>query len=70
MDPKPLNPYLTLASCYAFLNDKEEAQEMANKILEISLGFSMAYYSGALPYKNQSELERPMKTLRKAGLPQ
>ena len=70
MNPIPITPYLTLVSCFSFLDRIEEAKANVHKILEISPDFSLKHYSGTLPYKEQSDLERHMNALRKAGLPE
>jgi adenylate cyclase len=69
IDPEALTPYITIASCYIDLNQLENAQKAANKILEIEPHFSLEYHKNMLPIKDQTWLEKHIENLREAGLP-
>ena len=69
IDPAALTPYITLASCYMELNQFENAQKAAKKVLEIDPHFSLEYHQVTLPVKDQILLNKHIDALRKAGLP-
>ena len=47
---------------------EKEAHAEATEVLRINPKFSLDYYAKANPYKDQSENERIVNSLRKAGL--
>ena len=64
-----LGAWIGLASTYSLLGQEEEAREAAAKVLKINPKFSSNRSIMSLPFKNQSENERIINALRKAGLP-
>ena len=69
-NPDEIGIYLTLAASYSALNRIEEAHNTVDEILRINPNFSLEYYSKTIPYKNQETLDKYVKALRKAGLPE
>jgi adenylate cyclase len=66
--PNSLGAWIGLASTYSLLGQEEEAREAAAKVLKIHPKFSSERFIYSLPFKNQSENERIINALRKAGL--
>ena len=66
--PNSLGAWIGLASTYSLLGQEEEAREAAAKVLKIHPKFSSERFLMSLPFKNQSENERIINALRKAGL--
>jgi adenylate cyclase len=66
--PNSLGAWIGLASTYSLLGQEEEAREAAAKVLKINPKFSSERFIMSLPFKNQSENERIINALRKAGL--
>jgi len=69
IDPEPITPYLSLTSTYIEIENLEQAKISAKKILEIDPSFSLEYHKNVIPYKDKTELDRYIGSLRKAGLP-
>jgi adenylate cyclase len=61
-----VNEYLTAA--YVLAGMEDEAQKQANEILRIDPNFSVDKFAKSIPYKNQSDSDRILNALRKAGL--
>jgi adenylate cyclase len=66
--PNSLGAWIGLASTYSLLGQEAEAREAAAKVLTIHPKFSSERFIMSLPFKNQSENERIISALRKAGL--
>ncbi len=66
--PNSLGAWIGLASTYSLLGQEEEASEAAAKVLKIHPKFSSERFIYALPFKKQSENERVIDALQKAGL--
>jgi len=68
----PDNPsnHLSLALIYALLDQQEEAEAAAKKVLEIMPRFSVERASKGWPYKNKADLKLIVDALRKAGFPE
>jgi adenylate cyclase len=66
--PNSLGAWIGLASTYSLLGQEEEAREAAAKVLKIHPKFSSERFIYSLPFKNQSENERVIDALQKAGL--
>ncbi len=60
--------HLELAILYSVLGSEEEAGAEAAEILKMVPGFSVEVWGQRIPYKDQSQIERDMTALRKAGL--
>jgi adenylate cyclase len=68
LNPDDLFTHLGLAIAYVSLGRKEEARAEAAEVLRIHPKFSLEYHAKTLPYKNQSEVDYEISSLRKAGL--
>jgi adenylate cyclase len=66
--PNALIGLLGIASCNVLLGRVEEARKITQEILEIDSNFSLDFYAMTLPFKNQSDLNIYLDSLRKAGL--
>jgi adenylate cyclase len=62
--------YSRLAGIHATLGNKEKAQEYAEELLKISPKFTIQSWAKRLIYQNPQDLERELKMLRLAGLPE
>ena len=67
--PNALLVLLGMTSCYINLDRPIEAQETVAEVLKLSPDFSLEWYTVTMPFKNQSDLDNYIKSLRKAGLP-
>jgi adenylate cyclase len=68
-NPDQIVPYLVMASSYAKMDELNAAKIAVNNLLRIDPTFSLEYYAMTRPYKNQSDLDDVLDSLRKAGLP-
>jgi hypothetical protein len=66
--PNHLFTHLALAPTYIWMGREKEARAEAAEVLRISPKFSVDYVAKTSPYKDQSELDKYIKALRKAGL--
>ena len=68
LNPDDLFGHLGLAVAYVSLGREEEAQAEAAEVLRIHPRFSVEHFAKTLPYKNQSDIDYEISSLRKAGL--
>ena len=68
LNPDDLFIHLGLAVAYVSLGRQEEARAEAAEVLRIHPKFSLEYFAKTLPYKNQSDVDYEISSLRKAGL--
>jgi adenylate cyclase len=66
--PDTIVVQLGLAASYAALGRQQEANEAVAEVLRLNPNFSLDFYLMTVPFKNQSDLERHLKDLRRAGL--
>jgi tetratricopeptide (TPR) repeat protein len=66
--PDSTMPHLGLAATYSLMGREKEAQDEAAEVLRIDPKFSLEHYAKPLVFKNQSNLDRHIDALRKAGL--
>jgi adenylate cyclase len=66
--PDSTMPRLGLAATYSWMGREKEAQNEAAEVLRIDPKFSLENYAKPLLFKNQSDLDRYIDALRKAGL--
>jgi tetratricopeptide (TPR) repeat protein len=66
--PNDLITHANLTSAYSWAGRHEEARAQAMEVLRINPSFSIEQRAKVLPYKNQTDLERYLEGLRKAGL--
>ncbi len=67
--PNAVLVLIGMASCYINLGLQSEARETADRIMKINPCFSLAWYAATMPFKNQSDLDVFIESLRQAGLP-
>ena len=60
--------HLGVAGTYIMMGREKEARAEAAEVLRIDPKFSLDYYAKTLPYKDQSETDKIINALRKAGL--
>jgi len=60
--------HLSLAATYIEMGREKEARAEAAEVLRINPKFSLDHYAKMLPFKDQSENDRYIGALRKAGL--
>ena len=65
----PLFVHLGLSAAYIELGRREEANSHAAEVLRIFPQFSLEYYAKFDLYKNKTDFERYLESLRKAGIP-
>ncbi len=68
--PKSPLPVAFLALTYADMGRMEEARAMAQKVLEVSPGFTVKGFVIILTFKDRTRSERALATLRQLGLPE
>ena len=66
--PDDLLTHVYLAIIYIALGREQEARAEAAEVLRIDPGFTLGHFSKTLPYKNQSDIDFAIASLRKAGL--
>jgi len=66
--PQYIFPYLTLSTACILTGREKEARTAAAEVLKINPKFSLEQFARTLPYKDQSQIDRYIDTLRKAGL--
>jgi adenylate cyclase len=70
LNPNGLPPYLTLASCYGFMNQIEKAQQAVAETLRLDPHYCLDQFALTQPYKDKERLNAYIDVLRKAGLPE
>ena len=60
--------HITATAAYSMCGREEEARETAAGVLRINPKFSTKYFAKILPYKNQTDTDRYIGALQKAGL--
>jgi adenylate cyclase len=69
-DPKSAGPQIWLLMTYADMGRTEEARAAAKELLNRVPSFHIKRFVHALEYKDRSEVERRLASLRKLGLPE
>jgi class 3 adenylate cyclase len=69
LDPQTNDARLILCSDYNFAADHDQARGIADEIIASDPTFRLSTYAKSQPYKNPISLERVIKALREAGLP-
>lgn len=70
LNPNGLPPYLTLASCYGFMNQIEKAKQAVAETLRLDPHYCLDQFALTQPYKDKERLNAYLDSLRKAGLPE
>jgi adenylate cyclase len=66
--PNNIMAHLGLAGTYSLLGRDEEARAEAEEVLRLNPKFSLESFAKTLPLKNQTQIDRYIEGLRKAGL--
>jgi tetratricopeptide (TPR) repeat protein len=67
--PDNLVSYIVMSGVYGFCGSREkEARKAATGILRLNPKFAVDSFMRSIPYKNQSDRDRMIQGLRKAGL--
>jgi len=66
--PDNIIAHINLAATYSMMGQDKEARAEAAEVLRINPKFSVDYYAKVLAYKDQSEIDKFINALRKAGL--
>ncbi len=66
--PNNVIAHFGLAATYIMMGREKEARAEAAEVLRINPKFSLASYGKAIPYKDQSQTDKMLNALRKAGL--
>jgi adenylate cyclase len=66
--PNHMGAHLNLAALYSRTGREKEAQAEAAEALRINPRFSLEYYAKMLPFNDQSEKDRIVDDMRRAGL--
>jgi adenylate cyclase len=66
--PNNIMAHLSLAATYSLSGRGEEARAEAEEVLRLNPKFSLESFARTLPFKNQTQLDRFVEALRKAGL--
>jgi hypothetical protein len=70
LDPENLATHVILCTDYGLSDSLEQAREVGHEILRIAPSFStLRYVDDTQPYKERTNAEVVVKTLREAGLP-
>ncbi len=68
LSPDNIGAHIGLAATYIMMGREKEARAEAAEVLRINSKFSVDYYAKVLPFKDQSETDKIINALRKAGL--
>jgi len=66
--PNNIMAHISLAGTYSLLGRDEEAHAEAAEVIRINPKFSLESFAKTLPLKNQTQIDRYIEALRKAGL--
>jgi adenylate cyclase len=65
--PNNINIYLQLAAAYMMMGREEEARAAAIEVMKINPKFSLEWYAKTIYFKNQTDIDKTIEALRKAG---
>jgi len=67
--PDHITAHIGLGTAYSLMGREEEARVEAEEVLRINPKFSLDHFvKTAAPYKDQSEVDKIINAMRKAGL--
>jgi adenylate cyclase len=69
LDDRYMDALVTLCSDYLLSGNKDEARDIARKIMTLDPGFRVAGFAARQPYKHKATLSNLVEALRAAGLP-
>ena len=67
-EPNNFLAHLNLAATYSMMGREKEAQSEAEEVRRLNPKFSVDYFAKVSPYKDQTETDKIIDALRKAGL--
>jgi TolB-like protein/class 3 adenylate cyclase/Tfp pilus assembly protein PilF len=67
-EPNNFLAHLNLAATYSMMGLEKEAQSEAEEVRRLNPKYSVDYWAKVSPYKNQTETDKIIDALRKAGL--
>ncbi|MGZ3536508.1 MAG: tetratricopeptide repeat protein, partial [Thermodesulfobacteriota bacterium] len=67
-EPNNIYAHIGLASTYSLMGREKEARAEAAEVLRINPKFSVDFWAKAIPFKDQSQTDKVINALRKAGL--
>jgi adenylate cyclase len=70
VSPNFLEAHIYLAACYASMGRDAEARGAAKQVLDINPKFSIESFAKRSYFRNESDIERVVAALSKAGLPE
>jgi adenylate cyclase len=68
LEPKGIGPHIGLAVTYSMMGREKEARAEAEEILKMNPKFSADSIANRFLYKDQSETDKLVNAMRKAGL--
>jgi len=57
-----------MAAAYMMMSREEEARAAAIEVMKINPKFSLEWYAKTIYFKNQTDIDKTIDALRKAGL--
>ncbi|HVP80850.1 MAG TPA: adenylate/guanylate cyclase domain-containing protein [Thermodesulfobacteriota bacterium] len=66
--PDNIMPHIGLVTTYSLMGREKEARAEAEEVLRVNPNFSLDNYAKTIPYKDQSEIDKVVNALRKAGM--
>jgi adenylate cyclase len=66
--PNNVNIYLQLTATYSMMGREKEAQTAAAEVMKNNQKFSLEWYAKTIYFKNQTDIDKTIEALRKAGL--
>jgi adenylate cyclase len=66
--PNNINIYFQLTAAYSMMGREEEARAAAAEVMKINPKFSLEWYAKTIYFKNQTDIDKTIEALRKAGL--
>ncbi len=66
--PDNISAHMGLAATYSMMGREREARAEAAEVLRINPKFSVDYYAKSFSHKDQSQRDKVVNALRKAGL--
>ena len=66
--PDNILPHYGLVATYSLMGREKEARAEAEEVLRMNPKFSLDFYAKTFVYKDQSEMDKVVNAMRKAGL--
>ncbi len=68
LTPDSILAHIGLTIAYSMMGREKEARAEAAEVMRINPKFSLDKYSNIIPYRDESQAEKSINALRKAGL--